>query len=156
MNRKPSVRSLCLLLLTWLAVLSARGADPAPSPFVGEWGNVDFDTPGVTRVHIRQEGAKLIAHMWGRCHPDECDWGETTATPSEDGKVLSLTWKFGFATNTQELKLLGDGRLELVEHTHFTDNSGRPDSDGREEFAKGLTRDWSDPPEKQQAKPALR
>ncbi len=124
--------------------IESRSDHTAPSPFVGQWCNKDFNTGGVTRVHFRQEGDKLLAHMWGRCHPSECDWGKETATLADDGSV-SLTWNQGFCITTQKLKLLADGTLELANHTHYTDNSGRPDKDYKYRFAKGLIHDWSDP-----------
>ena len=83
--------------------------------------------------------------MWGRCHPTECDWGDATATIEKDGKVLSLTWKTNFNTETQKLTLLADDTLELAGHTHFIDKSGRGDQDNKYTYAKGLTHDWSDP-----------
>jgi hypothetical protein len=86
--------------------------------------------------------------MWGRCHPTECDWGDSTAVIEGGGKVLSLTWNTNFNSDTQKLTLLADGSLELAGHTHFTDKSGRPDYDSKYTFAKGLTHDWSDSPKK--------
>ena len=83
--------------------------------------------------------------MWGRCHPTECDWGDATATIEKDGKVLSLTWKTNFNTETQKLTLLADDTLELAGHTHFIDKSGRGDQVNKYTYAKGLTHDWSDP-----------
>ena len=148
MNPKVTLKWLRNLILVFCASLSAHGDDKASSPFAGKWCNKDFNTGGVTRVHIRQEGDKLIAHMWGRCHPTECDWGDSTATIEDGGKVLSLTWTWNFATETQKLTLLADGTLNLVGHTHFIDKSGRGDQDSKHTFVKGLEHDWSDPPKK--------
>ncbi len=147
-NRTSIAHCLLLLLFAGWGALPALGDDKTASPFVGEWCNKDFETGGVTRVHVRQEGTKLIAHMWGRCHPTECDWGDATAVIEDGGKVLSLTWNTNFKSETQKLTLLGDGSLELTGHTHFTDQSGRADYDSKYTFAKGLTHDWSDPPRK--------
>jgi hypothetical protein len=126
------------------------GAEPAPhtpnspvSRFVGKWTNKDFETPGVTRIEIRLDDSGVVVHMWGRCHPKECDWGETTAIPKD--RVLSLKWDQKFCAKTQQLKLVSDKSLQLTTHCHFTDNSGRRDYDSREVFAKGLVHDWNDP-----------
>ncbi|MFN4942578.1 MAG: hypothetical protein ACK40T_05260 [Akkermansiaceae bacterium] len=148
MNKKLTLKWLLSFILVFCASLSAHGEDKAVSPFVGKWCNKDFNTGGVTRVHIRQEGDKLIAHMWGRCYPTECDWKESTAKIEEGGKVLSLTWNLNFATVTQKLTLLADGSLSLVDHTHYTDKSGRGDKNDKYTFAKGLEHDWSYPREK--------
>ena len=147
-NRTTICHYLAAVIIICYGALPARSDDKPSSPFIGEWCNKDLNTPGVTRVHIRQEGSKLIAHMWGRCHPTECDWGDSAATIEEGGKLLSITWNQGFKTETQKLKLLPDGTLELVGHSHYTDKSGRGERDSKYIFAKGLTHDWSDPPKK--------
>jgi hypothetical protein len=133
----------CALGLLLFALLPAIGQTTLASSFVGEWTNKDFKTRGITRAHIRLDGSRVIVHMWGRCHPKECDSGEATA--SAKGQTLSLTWNQGFAVMTQELTLLADGSLQLTAHRHFTDKSGRKDYDSKDTFAKGLVHDWSDP-----------
>ena len=143
-NHTSIAHYLFIVIFVFCGASPARADDKTTSPFVGEWCNKDFATRGITRVHLRQRGAKFIAHMWGRCHPTECDWGKAKAMVEENGKVLSLTWTMTFKTETQKLKLLADGSLELVGHTHFTDKSDRADYDSRHTFAKGLTHDWND------------
>ena len=133
----------CALGLLMFALLPVIGQTPEASSFVGDWTNKDFNTRDITRVQIRLDGSRIIAHVWGRCQPKECDWGDATATAK--GQTLSLTWNQGFATKTQDLTLLADGSLQVVGHRHFTDNSGRKDSDSKNIFAKGLVHDWSDP-----------
>ena len=147
-NRTTICHYLAAIITICCGALPASSDDKPSSLFIGEWCNKDFNTPGVTRVHIRQEGSKLIAHMWGRCHPTECDWGDSATTIEEGGKLASITWNQGFKTETQKLKLLPDGTLELVGHSHYTDKSGRGHRDSKYTFAKGLTHDWSDPPKK--------
>jgi hypothetical protein len=133
----------CALGLLMFALLPVIGQTPEASSFVGDWTNKDFQTRDITRVHIRNDGGHVIVHVWGRCHPTECDWGDATA--SIKGQTLSVTWKQSFAVRTQELTVLADGSLQLTSHCHFTDNSGREDSDSKNIFAKGLVHDWSDP-----------
>jgi len=127
---------------TTTAPLAPENVSRGTVRFVGEWTNKDFKTPNVTRVHIRRDGERFVAHIWGRCHPTECDWGETTATAN--GEVLSLMWNPGFKVETQRLRLQADGTLRLTGHCHFTDGSGRKDYDSEEIFVKGLVHDWSD------------
>ena len=104
--------------------------------FVGSWRNVDANTGSITRVEIRSEGANLFAHMWGRCHPQDCDWGEAQVDVSEEAPrgILKLVWKWSFAVNSQELAVLPDGRLRVDQQNHFTDNSGRRDYDRTDYF----------------------
>jgi hypothetical protein len=129
--------------LLMFALLPVIGQSSEASSFVGDWVNKDFQTRSITRVQIRLEGSNVIAHVWGKCHPKECDWGDATATAK--GQTLTLTWKQGFAVETQELTVLADGSLQLIGHRHFTDNSGREDYDSKDILAKGLVHDWSDP-----------
>jgi hypothetical protein len=133
----------CVLGLLMFALPPVIGQSAEAGSFVGNWTNKDFKTRDITRVHIRLDGSRVIVHVWGRCHPTECDWGDTTATVK--GHVLLLTWKEAFVVRTQELTLLADGSLQLTAHSHFTDNSGRKDYDTKDTLAKGLVHDWSDP-----------
>jgi hypothetical protein len=123
--------------------LTVLSENTPPSIFAGEWANKDFKTGDITRINIHLEGSRIVVHMWGRCHPKECDWGEATATVK--GQVLSLTWNQGFSVNTQELELLASGSLQLTGHCHFTDGSGRNDYDYKDTFAKGLVHNWNYP-----------
>jgi hypothetical protein len=110
---------------------------PPISLFLGSWTNENPDTGGVTRVEIRTESNTVYVHMWGKCHPTDCDWGETTTDISDanDG-ILSLTWVFYFKVETQQLSVLPDGRLQVTGHVHYTDDSGRQDRDYTEYYLK--------------------
>jgi len=57
----------CALGLLMLALLPVIGQTPEASSFVGDWTNKDFNTRGITRVQIRLDGSRIIAHVWGRC-----------------------------------------------------------------------------------------
>lgn len=109
----------------------ASEVGPAPIPgLLGYWENETLDTSGITRLRIRLEADTLFIHMWGRCHPTDCVWGETTTAGTDAGDgVLSLTWKHWWKTETQQLSILADGRLQVSGHAHYTDNSGRVDRD---------------------------
>jgi hypothetical protein len=127
---------------------------PAPAPvatamqprFVGAWCNQDFATGGITRILIYIDGKDLKVHMWGRCHPRECDWGEVTATAvPKDGNSIAMTWNKGFNITTQTATLEVDGTLHLVNKTVYTDNSGRVPQTFQYVYENGLKHDWSDP-----------
>jgi hypothetical protein len=137
---------VCLFsfLLLFCAAMPAQGQRPASAGLVGEWCNKDFATRGNTRLHVRFDGTKLMVQMWGRCHPTECDWGETAAFQDPKDNSTWVTWTTGFSVTSQKLTLLPDGNLELAGHTHYTDSSGRADRDTKEIFVKGLVHDWSD------------
>lgn len=113
--------------------------------FVGAWCNNDFNTRENTRILIYIDGENLKVHMWGRCHPTECDWGEVTATAApNDGNSISLVWNKGFAVKTQMLTLDVDGSLTLSGKTVFTDKSGRKPLANHGVFLNGLRHDWAD------------
>ncbi len=96
---------------------------PTPSPsappvanldehqeYLGEWRNEDVNTRGITRFTLLADDAKFVAHAWGRCSPEECDWGETDATASETG--LSAIWKLRGNEHTWALTLQPGGADE--------------------------------------------
>lgn len=143
-NTSTIVRLFSFLLL-FCAAFPAKSQNEESLGFVGEWCNKNFATRGNTQINVRHDGTKLIVHMWGRCHPTECDLGERPATQSPSESLL-VTWKESFATITQKLTLLADGNLQSSSRTRFTDNSGRTDYESNETFVKGLVHDWSDTP----------
>ena len=104
--------------------------------FIGHWVNGDPNTDGITRIEIRSEANTIYLHMWGACTPTDCDWGEATTdiADANDG-VLSVTWTPYFKIETQQLSVLSDGRLRVVGHAHYIDNSGRIDRDYTEYFS---------------------
>ena len=105
--------------------------------FVGRWVNQNRNTDGITRVEIQRRLNTLSVHMWGKCHPTDCDWGTTTTDVSDsDDGILSITWLQSFKEEAQEISTLPDGRIQVVSHSHFIDNSGRPDYDSTHYFEK--------------------
>ena len=105
--------------------------------FVGYWTNENASTSGHTHFDISINGSDMLVHMWGKCHPIDCDNGElsTPVANAEDG-VVSLLWTKSFKTEDQELSVLNGGRLRVKGYVHFTDNSGRPDYGYTEYFSK--------------------
>ena len=96
--------------------------------FLGNWTNQVPNTRSITHASIGANATTIYVHMWGKCTPTDCDWGQTT-TPAANAAngVLYLAWAFSFAVDTQQVTILPDGRLAVNGHTHFTDNSGRAD-----------------------------
>lgn len=98
------------------------------SPFLGYWINEDMNTRSITRVKIRSgPSGTVFVHMWGKCHPEDCDWGEQMANIDETDRSLSIEWRRDYGVRTQKLDILPDGRLRVISHMRFTDNSGRED-----------------------------
>jgi hypothetical protein len=107
--------------------------------FVGGWKNVDGNTGGITRIEIRSGAKSMQIHMWGKCHPEDCDWGEVSIPLADaDNRTISIRWSHfdGRLVSTQQFDLLPDGRLRVITHTHFSDGSGRPDYDSTDYFSR--------------------
>ncbi len=144
MKTRPAHILIFLTVLLGSLFFTGPSRGAAPAAFVGEWCNKDFNTRANTRIRIYLDGQNLRVHMWGRCHPEECDWGETTATLSpDDSNTLLLTWSQGFATSTQKLTLQKDGSLTLSGTRTYKDKK-RPAMKESGDFINGLQHDWRD------------
>jgi hypothetical protein len=90
-------------------------ATPIWGPFIGDWNNEDPDTAGITRIRIQNDEESLFVRMWSDCVPQDCNWGQTTTTieDANDG-ILNLTWDKDYGTETQQLLMLFDGRLQVI------------------------------------------
>jgi hypothetical protein len=106
-------------------------------PFLGSWTNSNPNTNDITHTAIRSDPTTLYVHMWGKCSPTDCDWGETsTPLSSVNNGTLSIRWVFSFKVETQTLTLLPDGRLHVQGLAHYTDNSGRVDRSYTDDFSR--------------------
>ena len=107
---------------------------PTPTPiptstltiddFVGNWVNIDPNTPGIIKIQVSKSGNNLNVHAWGNCHPTYCDWGIVSAY--YDGQPFVVVYNPGFAIKTLTMTIEG-GALHVNCFTHFIDNSGRQD-----------------------------
>lgn len=109
-------------------------------PEDGRWQNVDPNTRSLTRVDLRfvcqdvilngqphPPGPPWYMHLWGKCHPSDCNWGEVGATRLPSGHVYA-TYDQGFAKRYvyARMSVVFPGRLWVWTWTDFTDPS-RPD-----------------------------
>lgn len=75
----------------------------------GSWVNVDANTSAITKAKVRFQCQDLVIngelyppgfpyyiHLFGKCHPTDCDWGEVGATRNVNG-WLRTTINHGFA-----------------------------------------------------------
>jgi hypothetical protein len=160
--RLSAIFGACLVVLggLGLANISNAGASQATSagtataalclaqPQEGTWVNVDSATRSVTRAEVRfacndtntsHEVNRL--HLWGKCHPTDCDWGTIPfTTVNYDGKVwVRADYHPGFATKSvwaTTYEFSGKTSLRVYVWTHFTDGSGRADYASDEWFAR--------------------
>jgi hypothetical protein len=75
--------------------------------FQGVWTNVNPLTDGITRIEIRSEGESLLIHVWGKCHPQDCDWGEMATTGDEALRRVHWNRSMPIRTKTSLSALTG-------------------------------------------------
>lgn len=147
MLRRPSSagrpRPLLVLLAAILAIAAAQPAAHALCAAQEEdaqWINADPATQGITRAHLRfvcqdqilngepyPPGPPWYVHLWGKCVPDDCDWGEVGARRLGSGHVYAH-YDQGFAKRYVYARMSAyrPGQLWVYIWTDFTDPS-RPD-----------------------------
>lgn len=94
----------------------------AYQPFVGRWQAQDQNTTNITRLEIRVIESVILVHMWNQGVPSELDRGETS-TPAADANdgVLYLSWVNATFTETQQITILLDGRLQINGNVNYID-----------------------------------
>jgi len=141
MKKLLSFLILVFLVSVLIGCSGGNGVTPSQEAeqFVGMWVNEDEDTLSITKIDIAKTGNTLRVNMWGKCYPEDCDWGiETTDISDAADGILNLIWYFDFAVETQELFLLSDGRLKVVTFTDYNEDDiyNRPDYEYTEYFLK--------------------
>lgn len=123
----------------------------------GTWLNEDPDTRSLTQVLINlpcndtvvipeggeaPEPAPDTIHVYGSCHPTDCDWGVEEITykywsrSQSQYTYLRATYDHGFAERVLHVYRLNESRLMVIMYTEFTDNSGRDDYTSVDYFYK--------------------
>jgi DNA-binding beta-propeller fold protein YncE len=105
--------------------------------FVGNWENVDPETRGWTRLEVSQVNNALNFHIFGKCHPTDCDAGEALVPFTGGTLVFPLDHDFAQITFTVTLETDSD-QLMVETFTRFIDNSGRSDYLASDRFARHL------------------
>ena len=138
------MRKVSLILLMAILMLAlTSSAFAVLNQFRGHWKNIDPNTRGVTTLNIDIRGNLVTIRAWGKCHPQDCDWGRVTAhayAPNVSSnlqakaRALSAIFRKSFSLTLmvihpqQQTKLQRrTKRLQAEIMTHFTDNSGRTD-----------------------------
>ena len=131
-----------MLLAVTLTFAKWRLADAQciAQPEDGRWTNIDPATRSITRAVLRftcqdqvlngqpyPPGPPWHIHLWGKCHPTDCDWGETGATRLSSGWIYG-TYNQGFARRYVYARMsqTRPGLLRIYIWTDFTD-PGRAD-----------------------------
>lgn len=110
-----------IVRLAYQVSVSDEVSDPVPpstgiDDFVGVWINVDPATRGMTRLIVsRKTDHAGTFHGFGKCHPNDCDWGVIPATFS--GGVMTGVYRHGFKDAHVTVRRAG----ELLHATVFSD-----------------------------------
>lgn len=127
---------------------SAEAMCRAYGPPAGNWVNADPGTREITRIRISyscndtlaipadatpEEVTELRARlgqdwsvqMWGKCHPNDCAWGGTSAEPMPIGGAQNIVARYdqGFAKRRAVMRMNGS-RMQLILTSTY--NDGRP------------------------------
>jgi hypothetical protein len=121
------------------AAVAIAGFTPAAladiGDFIGSWNNADPSTAGITHVVVQPVGGgnAVRVHVFGRCHPSDCDWGTvmghayTDSVSSPEARSVVATFNSGFSTDQVILRRGPGHTLRMDLYVAFTDASGRND-----------------------------
>ena len=120
-----------LLLVTAASVLLApQIVSCQEADLAGEWLTTKPRTRGITRIVVSKGESGWTAQTFGKCHPNDCDWGWAELHPMgasvEDHSFDSgfAVWDPGFATKFVTMVRTED-TLKVEVMTIFKDRSGR-------------------------------
>jgi hypothetical protein len=144
-----------LLIVALAMMLATMGLVVASSPPAhalcaaqkeeGRWVNTDPNTRSITRAELRfvckdhtpiPPGPEWYVHLFGKCHPIDCNWGEVGARRLDNDQIYAF-YNQGFAKRHVWAKMskYRAGQLWVFIHTDFTDPS-RPDYDSHNWFRR--------------------
>lgn len=127
--------TLMFLVITFSAQ-GARAQCILP-PEQGNWHNADPNTNSLTRIQLRfvcqdqilngepyPPGPPWYVHLWGKCHPSDCDWGEVGARRLDSGHIFAF-YDQGFAKRYvwAKMSMYHPGQLWVYTWTDFVDPS---------------------------------
>jgi len=140
--KKTLLSLLAGLGLLFIGAFSHAGLEG----FAGTWKNSDSETGGLTTIIINVKGRNIRVHVWGKCLPEDCDWGTVMARSYALGDVCSkiqadtitdtitAVFSWSWSETLMVIKQLVANHLAVEVYTHFTDDSGRRDCVSRAEF----------------------
>jgi hypothetical protein len=130
----PLLASLILSAALMSAPLPAGALCAAPQE-AGSWSNTDPATRSIPQMEVRHvckdqilngepypPGPDWYLHLFGACHPTNCDWGEIGAQKLSSGHIYAL-YDQGFAKRHVFIRMsqYRQGQLWVYISTDFTD-----------------------------------
>ena len=127
MRSKLTAILFVIVISIFLLPKTVSGQD---ADIAGEWVTTNPRTRGITRIVVERSESGWSVRAFGRCHPNDCDWGWVPVLPVgqsvEDNSFATgfAVWDPGFATKYVTLPRTGDNlTVEIV--NIFNDRSGR-------------------------------
>ena len=134
-------RAVCIgvAVIAGACVAASAMAQCAVQPEDGVWVNLDPNTRGITHVDLRftcqdqvvngqpfPPGPPWHIHVFGKCHPLDCDWGTTGAQRASNGFITG-SFNQGFATRLVRARISPQQQdtLQVLVHTDFRDPNRR-------------------------------
>ena len=131
------MKKIVFILTVLLGPFSGFGA--TLSDFTGTFKNVNSSTRGITKIFVYKKvlgnEENLYMRVMGKCHPQDCHWGDVNATgystkPNEnlEDKTVGVT---AIYKNNSSKKIvtvsLGEqpSEIKVTVYNEFKDNSGR-------------------------------
>jgi hypothetical protein len=145
----------CLALVSWLVAIGlalspgVARAQCVVQKEAGNWRNADAATQSLTRIQLRftcqdqilngepyPPGPPWHIHVFGKCHPTDCDWGEVGAERLGSGHIFGR-YDQGYARRYVYARMsqYRPGQLWVYTWTNFTDPN-RPDYGSHNWFVK--------------------
>jgi len=95
--------------------------------FVGSWVSSNPNTRMLTKGRIYKQGRGIYVHLWGKCHPNDCDWGSIGARVNVNR--LNIIWNKGFVRRVMIIKGLNyyNGKyhkLRIKTTNYYNDSRG--------------------------------
>jgi hypothetical protein len=87
----------------------------------------------------------MEVHVWGKCHPTDCDWGAVEgyayASGVQEGvaaqaRIISAIYRTGFSETILVMHAVGSDQLQIESLTRFLDKSGRASYSSLATFAR--------------------
>jgi hypothetical protein len=141
--RRAKTISTFLVILAGMATITASAS---LNQFSGRWTNTDANTPGITTLEIGVSGNSVTIHAWGKCTPQDCDWGQVGAFAygpnvssnlAGTAEAVTAIFQTSFSQTMLVLRAGRSGQLVGETFTRFTDNSGRSNYHNSYTFSQG-------------------
>lgn len=110
-SKTPMIAGIAVAAALAIAAIVFFALRTTANPLAGTWTNpAPEGRNGLNKLVIAATGNQLSIHAWGKCQPEDCDWGVQTA--ALDGEKATASWSF-----LQQAASEGKGRVASVTMT---------------------------------------